>query len=78
LLIIFKLETFSFDHKNLDPDSVNLNLGSLATPVCYCTAWLQVKPISSVTTYGEKYGGSWRKRAAVWKIPAQGEAGQAS
>jgi hypothetical protein len=35
-------------------------------------------PISSVTTYGEKYGGSWRKRAAVWKIPAQGEAGQAS
>ena len=31
----------------------------------------------SVTTYGEKYGGSWRKRAAVWKIPTQGEAGQA-
>ncbi len=31
-----------------------------------------------MTTYGEKYGGSWRKRAAVWKIPAQGEAGQAS
>jgi hypothetical protein len=32
-LIIFKLETFNFDH-NLDPDSVNLNLGSFATPVC--------------------------------------------
>ncbi len=39
---IFKLETFCFDHKNLDPDSVNQNLGSLATPVCYFTAWLKV------------------------------------